>query len=75
MSLAEEVVILYAVNEGLLEGIPLEQCGAFEDGLLRQVNSANPDMMKTIGDTGDLTGEIEADMTKAITDFKATFTA
>jgi F-type H+-transporting ATPase subunit alpha len=75
MSLAEEVVILYAVNEGLLEGIPLDRCGAFEDGLLRQVNSANPDMMKTIGDTGDLTKDIEAEMTKAISDFKATFTA
>ncbi|HJN87036.1 MAG: F0F1 ATP synthase subunit alpha [Dehalococcoidia bacterium] len=75
LSLAEEVVILYAVNEGLLEGLPLDQCGAFEDGLLRQVTSANPDLMKSIGETGDLTTEVEAELTKAITDFKATFTA
>ncbi len=75
MSLAEEVVILFAVNEGLLEGVALDRCGVFEEGLIRQVNSANPDMMKTIGDTGDLTKEVEAEMTKAISDFKATFTA
>jgi F-type H+-transporting ATPase subunit alpha len=75
LSLAEEVVILFAVNEGLLEGVPLDQCGAFEDGLLRQVSSAHPDTMKSIGETGDLTKEIEAVLTKAITDFKATFTA
>ena len=75
LSLAEEVVILFAVNEGLLEGVPLDQCGAFEDGLLRQVSSAHPDTMKSIGETGDLTKEIEAVLAKAITDFKATFTA
>jgi F-type H+-transporting ATPase subunit alpha len=75
LSLAEEVVILYAVNEGLLEGLPLDQCGAFEDRLLRQVTSANPDLMNSISETGDLTTEVEAELTKAITDFKATFTA
>jgi F-type H+-transporting ATPase subunit alpha len=75
LSLGEEVVILFAVNEGLLEGLPLDQCTAFQDQLLRQVSSAHPDIMQSIAETGDMMEEVETRLTKAISDFKATFSA
>ena len=38
LSLASEVVILFAVNEGLMEDVEIEKVGAFEDQLLRHLS-------------------------------------
>ena len=73
LSLEEEVIILFAVNSGLMENIPLGRCGPFEEGLLRYVASAHPDLVQSIGESRDLSGEVEAQLTEAINNFKSTF--
>ena len=73
LSLEEEVIILFAVNSGLMEDIPLERCGAFEDGLLRYVTSTHPEVVQRIGDSRDLGEEVETQLTEAINNFKPTF--
>ena len=75
LSLADEVTGLFAVDSGLMEGIPLEQAGAFQEGLLRYVSSTHPDIGQAITESGDISSETETKLTEAITAFKSTFTA
>ena len=73
LSLAEEVVILFAVNAGIIDDLPLERCADFQDQLLRFVSSTHPEVMQTITETGDLTPEVEEQLTQAVNNVKATF--
>ena len=74
LSLANEVVVLFAVNEGLMEDLEIEKVGAFEEQLLRYVAGNHPDILTAIDDSKDISDEMSANLTKAINDFKPTFT-
>ena len=73
LSLEAEVVILFAVNAGLTDDIPLERCAAFEEQLLRHVATTHPDVGENIRETKDLNDETEAKLTQIINDFKGSF--
>ena len=73
LSLEQEVVILFAVNAGLMENVPLERTAEFEDGLLRHVSSSHPDILESIQETRDITDETEAKLNQVIADYKSTF--
>ncbi len=73
LSLEQEVVVLFAVNTGLMEGLALDRCAAFQEQLLRYVSSTHPDILQSIVETRDLISDTEAKLTQAINDFKATF--
>ena len=74
LSLANEVVVLFAVNEDLMEDVEIEKVGAFEEQLLRYVAGNHPDILTAIDDSKDISDEVSANLTKAINDFKPTFT-
>ncbi|MEC8909712.1 MAG: F0F1 ATP synthase subunit alpha [Chloroflexota bacterium] len=74
LSLANEVVILFAVNEDLMQDVEIEKVGAFEDQLLRYISSSHPDILASITESNDISDEVSANLTKAINDFKPTFT-
>ena len=74
LSLASEVVILFAVNEGLMQDVEIEKVGAFEDQLLRYISGSHPDILASITESNDISDEVSANLTKAINDFKPTFT-
>ena len=74
LSLENEVVILFAVNEGLMEDIQIDSVAAFQEQLLRYVAGSHPDIMTAISETKDISDELSANLTKAINDFKPTFT-
>ena len=73
LRLDQEVVILFAVNSGAMEDVPLERAGEFEDGLLRHVSSGHPDILESITETNDITDETEAKLNQVIADYKSTF--
>ena len=73
LSLEHEVIILFAVNAGLIEDLPLDRCADFQDQLLRHVSSTHPDIVQTIASTGDLTDELESQLTQIVTDFKSSY--
>ncbi len=75
LSLEQEVVILFAINAGLIEDLPLDRCAEFQDQLLRYVASTHPDIGESITETRDLNEEVEAKLTQAINDFKASFSS
>jgi F-type H+-transporting ATPase subunit alpha len=73
--LEQEVIVLFAVNTGLMEDVPLDRCADFEEQLLRYVASSHPDIAQSIAESQDLTEEVEGRLSQAISDFKATFSA
>ena len=73
LTLEDEVIILFAVNAGLTDDIPLERCAAFEEQLLRHVATTHPDIGESIRETKDLSDETDAKLTQIINDFKGSF--
>ena len=74
LSLADEVVVLFSVNEGLMEDVEIEKVGAFQDQLLRYIGGSHPAILATITESKDISDEVSANLAKAISDFKPTFT-
>ncbi len=73
LSLEQEVVVLFAVNAGLMENVALDRAAEFEEQLLRYISGSHPDILQSIVETKDVTEETSQKLNKAITDFKATF--
>ncbi len=74
MSVAEQALSIYAVNEGYIDDVPVGQILAFEEGLHAHFANTAGDLIKTINDTGNWNDEIEAGFKKGIEEFKATGT-
>ena len=73
MSLDKEVMILYAVNNGDLDDVPITRCQEFEQRLLQHMETAHPDIGRSITENRDLVGDTEESLKSAIQEFKATF--
>jgi F-type H+-transporting ATPase subunit alpha len=73
-SVAEMGVVLYAVNEGYLNDVDVSKIGDFEASLLSYMHAEYGDLMKSIVESGDYNGEIEASFKEALEKFKATQT-
>ncbi len=73
LRLEQEVMILYAVNAGLTDEVPLERVNAFERELLSYLETTHPEIGQSIADSGRLEDEVSAQLTQAINNFKATF--
>ena len=75
LSLEEEVVILFAVNSGAMEEVPLDRTAEFEEGLIRHISGSHPDILASIQETRDITDETEAKLNEAIAAYNSTFGA
>ena len=73
LRLEQEVMILFAVNAGLTDEVPLERVNAFERELLSYLEASHPEIGQSIADSGRLEDEVSAQLTQAINNFKATF--
>ena len=73
LRLEQEVMILYAVNAGLTDEVPLERVNAFERELLGYLETTHPEIGQSIAASGRLEEEVTAQLTAAINNFKATF--
>ncbi len=73
LRLEQEVIVLFAVNAGLTDDVPLERIRAFEDQLLEYMGSAHPEIGQSISSSGNLPEEVAGQLTEAINNFKATF--
>jgi len=73
-SVAEMGIVLYAVNEGYLNDVEVNKIGDFEASLLSYMHAEYGDLMKSIVETGDYNGDIEASFKEALEKFKATQT-
>lgn len=73
LSLEREVVILYAVVNGYVDEVPLEQVKTFEEEFLKFMDAQYPAVLKSIKDTKDLTEDTEKALKEAIVRFKDIF--
>lgn len=68
----KQVVIIYAVINKLLTGIPASKIGAFQDGLFEYMEANHGDILTSIRETKTLDA-VSDSLPKAIEDFKSTF--
>ena len=61
LNVADQVMALFAVSSGLMEDVPLERVGDFEEQLLRHLNATHPAISQTIGETDDYSYNVIAD--------------
>ena len=70
VSLANEVMILYAATNGYLDDVPLDKIRAFEIAFQRYMEASHPNIGRQIAETKDISGENEQALKRAIDDFK-----
>jgi len=68
--LEKQVIVLYAVNNGYVDDVPVEKVKAFEAGFQDFMAASYGDLMKTIADTKDLSTETEETLKQAIKQYK-----
>lgn len=70
MPVEKQVVIIYAVTNGYLDDIPVNKVKDFENGLLRYMEGAHADLIKTIADKKELNPQLEESLKKGIQEYK-----
>ncbi len=69
MSVAQMGLVVYAVDNGYMDGVPVDKIGAFEKGLLDHMRANHQDLMDKITASGDWNGEIESAFKSALDAF------
>ena len=72
MSIADQALSIYAVNEGFLDDVPVNKLLAFEAGLHAHFANTQGELVSKINATGGWNDEIEAAFKKGIAEFKTT---
>jgi F-type H+-transporting ATPase subunit alpha len=75
MSLAEEVVILFAGTRGFLDKYPVDKLGAYEPQLLAFVKGKHGDIMQEIDEKKIIGPELEKKLREALTEFDSVYVA
>ncbi|OGO27497.1 MAG: F0F1 ATP synthase subunit alpha [Chloroflexi bacterium RBG_16_54_18] len=69
MSLADQVMVIYAGTQGYADKVPLERVHAWEISLLRYMESSNPEIGKDIIEKKRITDETEVKLRSALDAF------
>jgi F-type H+/Na+-transporting ATPase subunit alpha len=70
----DQVVSIWAVSNGYMDDLPLDQIQAFERGFLDHVGTRHPEVGESIVTTGKLEDDTLETLEKAAEDFKSSFT-
>jgi len=73
MPMEEQVVVLFAGNEGYLDVVPLEQITDFEKKLIQHMKDHNAKVLQTIRESRDLPDDTKEELKKAIETFVSTY--
>jgi F-type H+-transporting ATPase subunit alpha len=63
-------MILFAVTNGFIDDVPVEKVSAFENAFYKFMVNSHPEIGKKIADEKQLKPETEAELKKAIAEFK-----
>ncbi len=72
LSVANQVLIFFAVTSGLLDDVPVDKVREFEKGLYEYTANNGEEILKEISDKKDISEELEKKMVKLINDYKST---
>ena len=75
LAVEHQVAIIYAATAGMLDDVPVESVRDFEAKLHRFLDIQKKDLLKAIAEKKELTDEIEANLKKAIEEFKKGYNA
>ena len=75
MSLANQVMILFAVINGYLDDVPVEKIAEFETSMLKIMESMHPEIVKAIRDKKEMDDNTQDKLKAAIDEFKKGFCA
>jgi len=75
MSFDQQVMIIYAGTQGMLDDLPVTSIRAFEEELLKFLEERYADVAHDIRNSKDLPAAAEAKLKAAITEFKGQFLA
>jgi F-type H+-transporting ATPase subunit alpha len=73
MPVDKQIISIYAVTNGYLDDVSIDDAKRFEEELLRYVEARHADVARHFLDSGDLPDEIEAKLKEAVADFKRQF--
>jgi F-type H+-transporting ATPase subunit alpha len=73
-SMVKQVTILYAVNNGYLDDVPVDKVSTFEQDFHRFIDTNHPELIKRIEKEKQLNQELEDLLKSAITEFKQSAT-
>lgn len=72
VSMAKQVVSIWAGTNGELDEVPVDEVLRFEDLLWTELKE-NTKILETISETGELSDETEAELAKAVNNFKMNY--
>jgi F-type H+-transporting ATPase subunit alpha len=75
LTAAQQVAILYAGTQGLLDNVEVSDLRAFEDGYYPFLDSAHPDILSDIATKKALDDDLRKRLTDAINEYKQDFLA
>ena len=73
MPVAEQIIVIYAGNQGLLDETPLDRIRDFEDELLEKVRSQMPELLREIAETKEFSDENKKRIDEAIASLLESF--
>ncbi|MDP4221481.1 MAG: F0F1 ATP synthase subunit alpha [Bacteroidota bacterium] len=73
MPIEEQVVVVFAGTQGYLDKVAIPQIGKYEKGLLEFMRLRHKDLLTSIAEKKELTGEITATLKTALQDFTESF--
>jgi F-type H+/Na+-transporting ATPase subunit alpha len=73
MPVEQQVIVIFAVTNGYLDDVAVEDVKRFETESLQFMESRHPDIGRAIAETGALPDDLVEALTAAIKDFRATF--
>jgi F-type H+-transporting ATPase subunit alpha len=73
LSMEHQVILFYAVGNGYMDKVPLERFQAWQDGFLKYIDSAHPNLVRTIAGGNKLDEQTVQGLQMALDDFNSTF--
>jgi F-type H+/Na+-transporting ATPase subunit alpha len=70
LSMSEEVLILFALNKGILDDVPIPRIQEFETALRQYLQASHGDILESLTSEKSVTPEIDQRLTEAIREFK-----
>jgi F-type H+-transporting ATPase subunit alpha len=74
LNVIDQIMVIFAGNSGMLDDVPVAKVRDFETDLLQFLHSSKSSVVQELTEKKELTPEIRDALTKAIGEFKASFT-
>jgi len=75
MPVEEQIIVIFAGTQGILDDVPVEAIKSFEDGFIKYMRAKKQDLKNEVKEKKVLDDDLKAKITAAVEEFKKTFQA